>query len=583
MALHFVEKLLTHLSSHPPTLPIVKYYVGPGWETVTHGQFLGLVVRAAEYWTTVLAGFPKGVVVGLWLTGQSYTDLVHIYACALAGYVPQVFSIKFSIPGGEVVRDLLSVFDGKAILYDEAFSPALGALLVPKLRVPDMSELPEPKNDLQSLLKALPRVEELDKGIIFHTSGTTQGKPKPIPAVHRWLRNQADPLWPSIWQSHTGPRNPDDGTQDVFNSLGSFAHIGTATMINHDAPLGSAIVQTPPSISLSTFTEETLKDLMDAGVNSVFLYAPWLSKLLRIAREDEKTLELLKSLRQITYTGASLNPEDEKWMVNSGIRAVAMYATTEVCLTLCSPLDRPHILPAMKPLPHVGCRFIETNAMLIGGDYHTLSQLDDDAAFLHNPDLKKSQILYDLFIPADSHNCPHPSVRNRDGGHVTGDLFEKVIVEGEEFWLYRGRNDDWIRTGPGLTFCDTKSIEDNILLTCSPGLIKNCTVVGHNCLGGIVLFIEAAEEALGTEASKRDPLNPHVLTGPAVERLKQEVLSRHTPYQSRLFAHERIRGPGRVVVVTDGSLGRTKEKGNIRRKAVEDEYAALLESIYATT
>lgn len=34
--------------------------------------------------------------------------------------------------------------------------------------------------------------------------------------------------------------------------------------------------------------------------------------------------------------------------------------------------------------------------------------------------------LYDFFVCADAKTCPHPSVRNRPDGHVTGDLFEEV-------------------------------------------------------------------------------------------------------------------------------------------------------------
>lgn len=61
-------------------------------------------------------------------------------------------------------------------------------------------------------------------------------------------------------------------------------------------------------------------------------------------------------------------------------------------------------------------------------------------------------VLYDLFIPAEADNCPHPSVQNRPDGHVTGDLFEEVR---SGYYAYRGRSDDWIRTNL-MTFCDTK-------------------------------------------------------------------------------------------------------------------------------
>lgn len=43
---------------------------------------------------------------------------------------------------------------------------------------------------------------------------------------------------------------------------------------------------------------------------------------------------------------------------------------------------------------------------------------------LHSGDAQTQ--LYDLFLPLTALNCPHPKVRNRPDGHVTGDLFEEV-------------------------------------------------------------------------------------------------------------------------------------------------------------
>lgn len=45
---------------------------------------------------------------------------------------------------------------------------------------------------------------------------------------------------------------------------------------------------------------------------------------------------------------------------------------------------------------------------------------DDGSSSAH------SRRLYEFFVSADSKTCPHPSVRNRPDGHVTGDLFEEV-------------------------------------------------------------------------------------------------------------------------------------------------------------
>lgn len=57
------------------------------------------------------------------------------------------------------------------------------------------------------------------------------------------------------------------------------------------------------------------------GLNFTFLYAPWLSKLISIARADKEVLTALRSMSQVSYTGASLNPEDEQWLIENGIKA----------------------------------------------------------------------------------------------------------------------------------------------------------------------------------------------------------------------------------------------------------------------
>jgi len=202
----------------------------------------------------------------------------------------------------------------------------------------------------------------------------------------------------------------------------------------------------------------------------------------------------------------------------------------------------------MRVVPGVQCEFIPTKSL-------KTSELAGNVQ-----DRTCGGQLYDFFIPASAPNCPHPSVRNRPDGHISGDLFEEVQ---KGYYAFRGRNDDWIRTGPGLSFCDTKSIEDNCMLNCAD-LVKNCTVVGHY-KPAVVLFIEPALSLPGDTD---------------ISAFKAEILKQTAPFNARLFQHERITDPNFIVVVPPGSLPRTKEKGNIRRKAVEDEYAALLHGIY---
>jgi len=95
----------------------------------------------------------------------------------------------------------------------------------------------------------------------------------------------------------------------------------------------------------------------------------------------------------------------------------------------------------MHLIEGIKCRLIPTSGV-------SVSELDGDSEKRSG-----SGKLYDCFLPADADNCPHPSIRNRPDGHITGDLFEETAPG---FYAFRGRNDDWIRAGKNQSFCDTK-------------------------------------------------------------------------------------------------------------------------------
>ncbi|KAJ7037809.1 acetyl-CoA synthetase-like protein [Mycena alexandri] len=536
---HFLNEVLAGFARHE-NLPIFKQLAPEGlgeqktWIPITYKAFKGDIDRAAVHWLTVLSsrGFVSSDVVGLWLTGHVYTDLVHMYAICRVGFIPQLFSLSYS--GADVVQDLLTTCNAKVLLFDPSFSDAVTtAITVPCIRVPTLTSIPA--SPLPP--PALPSVEETDVAMIFHTSGTTSGKPKPIPETHRYLTGQ-QMQWQGVWQGKFE-------TQDIFNQLGSFAHVGTATAISYLSVSGQCLVQT----SRANFdADEFLALVKEGGVNRVFLYAPWLSNILKKARTDPQVLSVLKAMRQLIYTGASMNPEDEAWMVAQGLPATLMYASTECCLCLISDLEEREHLPAMRIISGVELEFVPTKQV-------ASSDLTEGDGADESP-------LYDLFIPAYSRNCPHPTVRNRPpNGHIAGDLFQEVRPGR---YIFRGRNDDWVRNSKNVAFCDTKAIEDNVLFVCSD-LVRHCTVVGHN-KPFVVLFVEPVVPPPSEEAATA---------------LKVQILELTAPFNARLFLHERITGPEHIVVVSSGSLSRTKEKGNIRRKAVEDEFAAILDSIYS--
>jgi hypothetical protein len=62
--------------------------------------------------------------------------------------------------------------------------------------------------------------------------------------------------------------------------------------------------------------------------------------------------------------------------------------------------------------------------------------------------------LLELVVLADSPDCPHVSLRGPDGNFHTGDLYQEIS---EGVYLFRGRDDDWIKTETSLR-CDTKYV-----------------------------------------------------------------------------------------------------------------------------
>lgn len=126
-----------------------------------------------------------------------------------------------SFQGRPVIHYLLEVTGGKALLYDPTLTDDVKDIShIPCIVVPDVETIPALQ--VRQKLPDLPDVQDVDMGMIFHTSGTTSGKPKPVPETHRWLRCQAQVQWPGIWQG-------EFEKQGMFNNLGSFANVGSAT------------------------------------------------------------------------------------------------------------------------------------------------------------------------------------------------------------------------------------------------------------------------------------------------------------------------------------------------------------------
>ncbi len=110
---------------------------------------------------------------------MTYVDVLHIYSMVRAGYVPQLFTLR--MPNPDIIFELLEMSNGKALIYDSSFTSSVMGGPVP-------TYVARPAEDSPEVL--LPPISEGKNGdeilMIFHTSGSTSGRPKLVPCSYEW-------------------------------------------------------------------------------------------------------------------------------------------------------------------------------------------------------------------------------------------------------------------------------------------------------------------------------------------------------------------------------------------------------------
>ncbi|KAH9848342.1 acetyl-CoA synthetase-like protein [Lenzites betulinus] len=525
-----------------PDAPAFRPYLGrdDAWGTVTYRELEAYLAVAQAHWKAVLAPLDLAPlsVVGFWLTGRKLTDLVNTIAVSSLGYTPQFFSGHFDNVG--LIFSLLAKSGGKALVFDAAtFEERIAA--IDPLPVPHFPSLE--LDDLARLVAAAAKEEEGatgerlvfrdvapvaldDLAALFHSSGTTGALPKIIPNTFRMLRAVLTAKFLNVQYPL------ETGQQGVINTLGSLAHIGSFHCFIGAISIGQCVAQSsgmaippPEFVGLANLCKLTI----------LVLYAPFLSTLIRAAQKDPAVKDALLGLNQVCHTGVALNKEDEEWAYANGVRIMTSYGTTETGPMMRSRLGSDASSRLLRPIKGTTSVFIPH------------SDQDKGASGLQ---------LYELVVPAGAADCPPAEFCAPDGFYHTNDLFEKV----EDGWVYRGRANDWIKIVIG--FCDTKTIEDG-MRALGPDLVHDVVVIGsgrqHACLA-----VEAAEGDLDDE--KR-------------QRIAETIVQRAGEFNKRVFPHERVEHPERIIVVEKGVLPRTKEKGNIRRAATEEMFSEVLDRI----
>lgn len=134
---------------------------------------------------------------------MSYVDVVHIYSMVRAGYIPQLFSLR--LPNPDVIFELLEKSNGQALIFESSFGS-----IQPRGRISAHAAVDARVHDVPST--ALPPIRETGNGddilMIFHTSGSTSGRPKLVPCSYSWWDALLDKA-----RLSTVPSNP--ARQDV--------------------------------------------------------------------------------------------------------------------------------------------------------------------------------------------------------------------------------------------------------------------------------------------------------------------------------------------------------------------------------
>ncbi|KAF5630098.1 4-hydroxybenzoate benzoate ligase [Fusarium sp. NRRL 52700] len=491
------------------------------YKTVTYAEYCNDVEYMARAWLSVLshASIAKGAVVGIWMRGWSYQDLLNYLSLQRAGFIPQLFSLRMTNPA--VVYELLDKSNAAALIYDASCESLVKDCPLPTFTTE------------MALEKAAPRGVELEKvttalngdqvSVIFHTSGSTSGMPKLVPATVKWM----DCL---IRKNRPYTQN---GPQPVYCLMGSHAHLGNT--INLAEALANAGCLIPPK-SIPYPTSELQSMITHGGLTALNIFPALLSVFIREARTDTVLLEQLQSLQHIFHAGQVLEPSDQAWAHQQGIKLINTYGSTEIGLSMRASTTSQYL----TPFPESGCEFIP----LVG-----------------NP--SSSDQLLELVIPADADDCPHPSLRDKsDGKFHTGDLFQRV---GDDQYFYKGRVDDRIKMQLSLV-CDAGSLEAEAMQVCQADLISAISVIGSGHPSPAIIV---------------EPKNDDILkSGDAsLMRFKEEILRRISPFHARKYLHERIDDPRLVFVVPQGTLPRTA-KGNVMRKSVETMFFDELEKSF---
>lgn len=244
---------------------------------------------------------------------MSYDDVVLVFGLSLAGFVPQLISLRLT--NSDVVGELMIKGGAKALIHERTFENIHLCTQIPIFTTMSTEEVRSfdlPTHEFQ--IDETARRE--DKAFIFHTSGSTSGSPKLVPNRYGWI----DGLWKKA-NACWAPCKAEG--QDVLPCIGSICHVGQMFLVLSAFQHSACIVQ-PTSLPYPPLEFQTM--IRDCGVNRLYVFSPILFRYLQLAKTDDSIRTSLKDLRQVLYTGLPLFEEESDWAFKQGIKLLVSHS-----------------------------------------------------------------------------------------------------------------------------------------------------------------------------------------------------------------------------------------------------------------
>ncbi|GJJ13582.1 hypothetical protein Clacol_007838, partial [Clathrus columnatus] len=157
-----------------------------GWKHVTYARFYRDIISSAEYWLKTLGQGPHmySSVIGLWTSGMVYRDFVHLFGLTMAGFVPQTLNLRDC--SVEIAMEYFKLSNIVHIIYAPT---APIEQLKNRFQVHELIDVEQLPLVNETIISSPFSKQENgdDTVMIYHTSGSTSGKPKLVPYTRKWI------------------------------------------------------------------------------------------------------------------------------------------------------------------------------------------------------------------------------------------------------------------------------------------------------------------------------------------------------------------------------------------------------------